>query len=215
MKAGINYHKEMEKLLLELEKEGRFPSLLLHSCCAPCSTACLERLAEAFRLTVFYYNPNIWPPEEYEKRVREEERLCTVFPAREPIRFLEGSYDRETFLKTVKGLESLPEGGERCERCFRLRLFEAARAAAEGGFDFFTTTLTLSPLKDADLLNRIGREAGERFQVAWLPCDFKKKDGFLRSIALSEEYGLYRQDYCGCEFSLRERREQKERLSAP
>lgn len=206
-----NYQKELERFLLAWEKEDRIPHLLLHACCAPCSSYVLEYLAQYMQITVFFYNPNITRTEEYRKRVEEEKRLIRELPAKYPVAFLEGSYEPEQFFEAVKGLEKEPEGGKRCEVCFKLRLEEAARIAAEnGGFDFFTTSLTISPLKNADLLNEVGEAAGEKYGIPFLPSDFKKKNGYKRSIELSREYDLYRQDYCGCIFSERERQLQKE-----
>lgn len=206
-----NYQKELERFLLAWEKEDRIPHLLLHACCAPCSSYVLEYLAQYMQITVFFYNPNITRPEEYRKRVEEEKRLIRELPAKYPVAFLEGSYEPEQFFEAVKGLEKEPEGGKRCEVCFKLRLEEAARVATEnGGFDFFTTSLTISPLKNADLLNEVGEAAGEKYGIPFLPSDFKKKNGYKRSIELSREYDLYRQDYCGCIFSERERQLQKE-----
>ncbi len=206
-----NYQKELERFLLAWEKEDRIPHLLLHACCAPCSSYVLEYLAQYMQITVFFYNPNITRTEEYRKRVEEEKRLIRELPAKYPVAFLEGSYEPEQFFEAVKGLEKEPEGGKRCEVCFKLRLEEAARIAAENGdFDFFTTSLTISPLKNADLLNEVGEAAGEKYGIPFLPSDFKKKNGYKRSIELSREYDLYRQDYCGCIFSERERQLQKE-----
>ena len=202
----INYQKELDRIL-EV-RSGELPSLLLHSCCAPCSSYVLEYLSEYFRITVFYYNPNIYPEEEYHHRVEEQIRLISEMPLAHPVQFLEGHFDPQEYYDAVRGLEQIPEGGARCHACFRLRLEETARKAAEKRFDYFTTTLTISPLKDASVLNRIGREAGEKYGAVWLPSDFKKKDGYRRSVSLSREYGLYRQDYCGCVFSKREREEQ-------
>ncbi|MDO5424362.1 MAG: epoxyqueuosine reductase QueH [Eubacteriales bacterium] len=200
-----NYQKELEKVLEETR--GSVPTLLLHSCCAPCSSRVLEYLSEYFRITVFYFNPNISPAQEYQKRVEEQKRLVREMPLRYPVSVMEGRYEPKEFFEAVRGLEQIPEGGLRCEACFRLRLSEAARVAAEGGFDYVTTTLTISPLKNAEALNRIGRECAGQYGAAWLPSDFKKKDGYKRSIELSAQYGLYRQDYCGCVFSKRERQE--------
>lgn len=200
-----NYQKELESLTEKLEKEKRMPTLLLHSCCAPCSSYVIEYLSRYFEITVFYYNPNIFPAEEYWKRVEEQKRFIEQIECQNPIRFLEGTFDPERFYAMAEGLEEIPEGGERCFRCYRLRLEETARRAAEGKFDYFTTTLTISPLKNVEKLNEIGEETADIYQVAFLNSDFKKKNGYKRSIELSREYGLYRQDYCGCEFSLRER----------
>ena len=200
-----NYQKELEAVLKKLPKEEeKVPTLLLHSCCAPCSSYCLEYLSDCFEITIFYFNPNIYPEEEYRKRVEEQKRLAKELPARHPIHVIEGTYEPKQFYEAVKGLEKIPEGGERCFACFALQLKEAARLAAERGFDFFTTTLTISPLKNAGKLNEIGEELSQIYKVEHLPSDFKKKNGYRRSVELSAEYGLYRQNYCGCVFSKRE-----------
>lgn len=201
-----NYQKELDKKILEFQREEKVPSLFLHSCCAPCSSYCLEYLTEYFSITVFYYNPNIFPAEEYDDRIHEQERLIKELNekgVKNKIRLVCGEYRPEVFYEAVKGLEKEPEGGERCTKCFELRLYESARLAKEGGFDYFTTTLTISPLKDAERLNRIGEEAGAKFGIAFLNSDFKKKNGYRRSIDLSKEHSLYRQDYCGCVYSRR------------
>ncbi len=200
-----NYQKELEAIIKQNENRSRVPRLFLHSCCGPCSSYVLEYLSQYFEITVFYYNPNISPKEEYEKRVQEQQRLIEQMPAVYPIHMEAGPYEPERFYEAAKGLEQEPEGGTRCERCFRLRLEETARRAAEGGFDYFTTTLTISPLKNADVLNEIGEVVSALYPVKHLPSDFKKKNGYKRSVELSAEYGLYRQDYCGCEFSRRDR----------
>ncbi len=209
-----NYQKELDRILDRLEQEGKVPSLLLHSCCAPCSSYVLEYLSRYFSITVFYFNPNIYPPEEYGEREREQERLIAEMDVCHPVRFLKGTYDPDVFYRTVKGLEKEPEGGGRCTECFRLRLREAAGQAAAGGYDFFATTLTISPLKDARRLNDIGEEEGRAAGVAFLPSDFKKRNGYKRSLELSALHHLYRQDYCGCVFSREERRRQKEETEA-
>lgn len=196
-----NYQRELEHILAECEKESRVPRLLLHSCCAPCSSYVLEYLSRYFSITVFYYNPNIYPPQEYQKRVQEQQHLITELPVLHPVTLQEGTYEPDRFFAMAKGLEQVPEGGERCFRCFRLRLEEAAKVAREGAYDYFTTTLTISPLKNAGRLNEIGEEVGRLYGVRHLPSDFKKKNGYKRSIELSREYGLYRQDYCGCVYS--------------
>ena len=193
-------------MIQKLTEDGRTPRLLLHSCCAPCSSYVLEYLSEYFSITVFYYNPNIYPPEEFGKRVEEQERLIRELPAKHPVSFLEGPYEPERFYEMAKGLEQIPEGGERCFRCYRLRLLETAQMARAGGLDYFTTTLSLSPLKNAQKLNEIGARLAEEYGVPYLFSDFKKRNGYKRSTELSAEYGLYRQDYCGCVYSLRERR---------
>ncbi len=228
-----NLQKELDRII-ETETAG-CPTLLLHSCCAPCSSYVMEYLSQYFRITVLYYNPNIYPEQEYWKRVAEERRLIEemgekgVFP--NPVRLIEGRFDSREFYEAVRGLEQIPEGGVRCAACFRLRLEETARIAGgqavdDAGacrglenpddgehhagaerYDYFTTTLTISPLKNAQVINEIGEALAEEYQVKWLPCDFKKRNGYKRSVELSAEYGLYRQDYCGCVFSKREREE--------
>lgn len=205
----LNYQKEMEKILTRITKEQKVPRLLLHSCCAPCSSYVLEYLSEFFEITIFYYNPNISPESEYRKRVEEQRRLISELSVKYPVSFAEGNYDYPKFLELSKGLEAVPEGGERCFKCYRLRLTEAARVAKEGGYDYFTTTLSISPLKKADKLNEIGGELAEQYGVPYLFSDFKKRNGYKRSIELSREYGLYRQDYCGCGYSKAEREMQK------
>ena len=196
-----NYQKELEKHLAELERQVPKPSLLLHSCCAPCSSYVLEYLSKYFEITVLYYNPNIYPPEEYALREQEEEELIRQMPFVHKVQMVRGRYEPDEFYEAVKGLEREPEGGRRCEKCYELRLREAARQARDGGFDFFATTLTISPLKPAGKLNEIGEQAGKEYKAAYLPSDFKKKNGYKRSVELSGEYGLYRQNYCGCIYS--------------
>ncbi len=198
-----NYQRELDALIEDNEKRGLVPRLLLHSCCAPCSSYCLEYLARYFGITILYYNPNITNAEEYRKRVSEQRRLISELPVKNAVTFAEGEYVPEDFYAAAKGLEHVPEGGERCFKCYRLRLEYAARYAAEHGFDYFCTTLSISPLKNAAKLNEIGAELSGIYKVTWLPSDFKKKGGYQRSIELSREYGLYRQNYCGCEFSKR------------
>ncbi len=199
-----NYQKELERIIASIP-EGNVPTLLLHSCCAPCSSYVLEYLSDYFAVTVLYYNPNIYPEEEFRHRADEQKRLIETLSSKHPVRFIEGRFDSREFYDAVRGLEHIPEGGERCHACFRLRLEETARIAAENEFDYFTTTLTISPLKNAAALNKIGEETASHFGIAWLPSDFKKKNGYKRSVELSSEYGLYRQDYCGCVFSKKER----------
>lgn len=207
MKPNRNFQKELEAIIEQNRKNGIVPSLLLHSCCAPCSSYCLEYLSRYFKITVLYYNPNLFPAGEYERRVSEQKKLVSALPAKYPVTLVEMKGEPEEFYSAVKGLEHIREGGERCFACFKLRLERAARYAKENGFDFFTTTLTISPLKNAQKLNEIGEAAGVKFGVRHLPSDFKKKDGYKRSVELSKVYGLYRQDYCGCVFSKREREE--------
>ena len=206
----INYQKELDKVIEVLQRQGWVPRLLLHSCCAPCSSYVLEYLSRYFEITVFYYNPNIYPPEEFRKRVEEQKRLIAQLPAEHPISFLDGPYEPERFYEMARGLEQIPEGGERCFKCYRLRLSETAEMARAGKYDYFTTTLSISPLKNAEKLNEIGGQLAKDYGVDYLYSDFKKRNGYKRSTELSREYGLYRQDYCGCVFSMRERRAQQE-----
>lgn len=196
-----NYQKLLEKTLEGIQKEGKIPRLLLHSCCAPCSSYVLEYLSEYFDITVFYYNPNIYPETEYQERVEEQKRLIQAMNTKREVHFLEGDYCPQDFYNMVKGHEKDPEGGERCFLCYEMRLREGAQAAKAGGFDYFTTTLSISPLKNAQKLNEIGIRLGEEYGVPYLQSDFKKKNGYKRSVELSEEYGLYRQNYCGCVYS--------------
>ncbi|MCR5343989.1 MAG: epoxyqueuosine reductase QueH [Butyrivibrio sp.] len=223
----VNYAKELEKKIQQFQKEGRYPKLLLHACCAPCSSYSLEYLRQYFDITVFFYNPNIMNEPEYVKRVEEEKRLIAEYnrqveegnfegmhsdASARKIEIIEGVHNVADFLKAVKGLEKCPEGGDRCTKCFELRLEESAKIAKEHGFEFFTTTLTISPLKDAERLNRIGSEMGDKYGVSFLPSDFKKKEGYKRSIELSHMFDLYRQDFCGCEFSRQERLSQTQNI---
>lgn len=196
-----NYQRELEEIIKKKQADGQIPKLLLHSCCAPCSSYVIEYLSSYFKILVFYYNPNLYPDEEYEKRVKEQMRFIQAFPAKHPVEFLSGDFEKERFYEAVKGLEQEPEGGARCFACYRLRLTETARTAKRLGMDYFTTTLSISPLKNAVKLNEIGEELAEEYGVAYLPSDFKKKNGYHRSVELSKEYGMYRQDYCGCIFS--------------
>lgn len=200
-----NYQRELDRILETIPRGEK--RLFLHSCCAPCSSYVLEYLSAYFLITVFYFNPNISPQEEYMHRLAEQKHLIDCFNregGRYPIQVLEGEYAPEHFFDMARGLEHCPEGGERCEGCFKLRLEETARQALAAGADYFTTTLSISPLKNAPLLNRIGEEMADTYGVPWLPSDFKKKNGYKRSVELSAEYELYRQDYCGCVFSKRD-----------
>lgn len=201
-----NYQKALDETIARHEKAGERPTLLLHACCAPCSSYVLEYLSRYFRITVLNYNPNISPEKEFRLRAEEIERLAREmeFPSERP-EVVTWRYDPERFYEAVRGYENAPEGGERCEICFRLRLSEAAEYARKGGFDYFTTTLSISPLKNAALLNAIGGELAEKYGVQYLYSDFKKRNGYKRSIELSRAHGLYRQDYCGCVFSKNER----------
>ena len=208
--SSRNYAKELERLIQKLQQEGRVPRLLLHACCAPCSSAVLEYLSQYFAITLLYYNPNIAPLEEYQKREAELRRLVSQMKFIHPVELLPCQYDGQAFVQAARGLEGEPEGGKRCEACFRLRLRYAAQEAARLRFDYYTTTLSISPMKNAPLLNQLGEEIGREFGVAHLPSDFKKKDGYKRSVQLSKEYDLYRQDYCGCAFSKAQRQREKE-----
>lgn len=205
---NANFFKQYENEVASLG--GRKPKLLLHVCCAPCSSHSLEEVARFFDVTVFFYNPNITDQREYVFRRDELKRLLRQMPEASGTGFIEGKYEPERFLSAVKGLENEPEGGKRCKVCFSLRLAEAAKVAKEQGFEYVTTTLTISPLKNAALLNEIGALQAQKEGVKWLPSDFKKKDGYKRSVELSRQYGLYRQDYCGCEFSKNPEKQQKE-----
>lgn len=195
--------RQLDELLDELEQEQKVPDLLLHSCCGPCSTYVIEYLSCFFRITVFYYNPNIDPEDEYRFRAKEQKRFIESFPTKYPVRFVEGEYEPARYYETVSGLEDEPEGGRRCEQCFRLRLTKTAQKAAQLGADYFATTLTISPQKNVELLNRLGNEIGDAYNVTYLPSEFRKKNGYLRSTQLSAEYHMYRQDFCGCKFSIR------------
>lgn len=196
-----NLQKELDGIIQQAEKEGKHPKLLLHVCCAPCASYCLEYLSEHFDITVLYANSNIDDPPEYQKRTAEVRRLVEEMPCAASTEVMEGTYDPGHFHELVKGHEKDPEGGERCGICFEMRLRETARIAREKKFDYFATSLTISPLKDAERLCRIGEKAGEEYGIPYLPSDFKKKGGYQRSVELSGQYSLYRQNYCGCSFS--------------
>ncbi|MBE5985007.1 MAG: epoxyqueuosine reductase QueH [Paenibacillaceae bacterium] len=200
-----NYQKELDQIIEEIKVQNKVPRLLIHSCCAPCSSYVLEYLSQYFEITVYFYNPNIYPPLEYMRRVEEQDRLIQEMNFVHPVTLQTGAYEPQEFYRIVEGLEKEPEGGLRCFRCYELRLQEAAKIAQAGKFDYFTTTLSISPLKNADKLNEIGEKLGREYRVAYLPSDFKKKNGYKRSVELSKEHDLYRQDYCGCVFSQRER----------
>lgn len=198
-----NYQLVLDTELERISGSGKTPTLLLHSCCGPCSSYVLEYLTRWFRITVFYFNPNIYPESEFDKRAETQRQLLRSAGYENPVDLTVPNYDESPFLSAVSGLENEPEGGARCLRCFELRLGETARAARDGGFDYFTTTLSVSPHKNAEALNSIGLAMGERYGVQYLCSDFKKRNGYKRSIELSSLYGLYRQDYCGCRFSVR------------
>lgn len=209
----INYEILMEQQLKEIEKTGIKPKLLLHSCCAPCSSAILEFLQNYFDITVYFYNPNITFEEEYYKRLNEQREYHEKRGY--SIKVIEGNYNpKEDFFKQVKGLEDRKEGGERCFKCYTLRMEATAQKAKELGFDYFSTVLSISPLKNAQWINEIGEELSEKYGIKFLNGDFKKKNRYLRSTEISREYELYRQDYCGCVFSKMEREaKEKEKLT--
>lgn len=210
----VNYQKKLDELLEQLPKDGKKPTLLLHSCCAPCSSYVLEYLNRYFHIILFYYNPNISPKEEFKKRTDELKRLINEMPMEDKPELIVGRYEPQEFYEIAKGLENLPEGGERCFKCYRLRLEESAKLARELGADYFTTTLSISPYKNAQKLGEISAELGEIYGVNTLPADFKKKGGYKRSIELSAQYSLYRQDYCGCVYSKAERDRIKEQKNS-
>ncbi len=201
----MNYQKELEKILKNNMEKSFVPTLLLHSCCGPCSSYVLEYLSNYFKITIIYYNPNIYPEEEYLKRKKEQQELIKKLPVKYPVSFMESTYDSKEFFSISRGLENLKEGEERCFKCYNLRMEQTAKKAKEYNFDYFTTTLSVSPYKNSNILNEIGKKLEEKYQVKYLYSDFKKKNGYKRSIELSKIYDLYRQDYCGCVYSKIER----------
>lgn len=205
----MNYQQILDKTINELQLNNKVPKLLIHSCCAPCSSYCLEYLSEYFNITVLYYNPNIFPKEEYMYRMEELRRFIEKFPAKHPISLVETDYTPEDFYEIAKGLEQEPEGGKRCTLCYRLRLEYAAKVARELKADYFTTTLSISPLKDSRRLNTIGEELGQIYEVPYLLSDFKKRNGYKRSVELSKEYDMYRQNFCGCVYSMQEMKQRE------
>lgn len=204
-----NYQLLLDNIIKENEKKNIVPTLLLHSCCGPCSSYCLEYLSNYFKITIFYYNPNIYPSEEYFFRVDEQKKLIDKLNCKYPVNMIVGKYDVERFYKIVKGMEKMKEGSKRCHLCYELRLKEAAILAKNENFDYFTTTLTISPYKNSSILNEIGKKIEQEVGVKHLPSDFKKRNGYKRSVELSVMFGMYRQDYCGCIFSKMEREEIK------
>lgn len=197
----INYQKQLDQTLLTLGENNK---LLLHSCCGPCSSYCLEYLSDYFEITVFYYNPNIYPLEELDLRIEEQKKVIANLKTKYPIRLIVADHDPQLFYRAVRGYENLGENSLRCEKCYTLRLQEAAETADRYAFDYFTTTLSISPHKDSQVINRIGGEIAERYQAQYLFSDFKKKNGFKRSVELTKRFGIYRQEYCGCVFSKKE-----------
>ncbi len=202
---NINYQKELDKIIEKEQLNNNIPTLLLHSCCAPCSSYVLEYLSKYFKITVLYYNPNIFPEEEYIKRMNEQKKFISEINTINKVTFMEDKYDPKEFFNIARGLEHEKERGARCHKCYRLRMEEAANIACKNNFDYFTTTLSISPYKDSKVLNEIGIELGKEYNVKYLYADFKKKEGYKRSIELSKLYNLYRQDYCGCIYSKQER----------
>ena len=209
MEKSISYKDLLNKELSKIKEAGITPRLLLHSCCAPCSSYVLEYLTEYFDITVYYYNPNISPMGEYEKRIAEQKRLISEMKFKNSVSFIEGTYNHDEFISLTRGLENLPEGGERCSLCYEMRLEAAAQKAAEINADYFTTTLSVSPYKNTAKLNTIGLKLAMEYGIPYLVSDFKKNNGYKRSIELSTEYGLYRQNFCGCIFSKKEAEERR------
>lgn len=205
----INYQNQLDRIIENIDPDNP-PRLLLHSCCAPCSSYTLEYLSRYFDITVYYFNPNISPKQEFDKRFEEQKRLISQMPFKNSVTLVEGDYNYDDFLEIAKGLENVPEGGERCFRCYKMRLENTARLAKEQGFDYFCTTLSISPLKNSQKINELGFEIEEKYGVKWLPSDFKKREGYKRSIQLSREYSLYRQNFCGCVFSKNQQGESNE-----
>lgn len=206
----INYQKFLDRTIEEIKKEKKVPTLLLHSCCAPCSTYTIEYLSEYFKITILYYNPNIYPTDEYYKRVNEQIKFIKKFPTKHKVDIIVGEYDTKLFIdviKKVKNFDKMKEGNDRCTFCYNLRLEEAAIVAKKYKFDYFTTTLSVSPFKNEQIINKLGGYLQNRYKVSYLFSDFKKNNGYKRTIELSNEYDIYRQDFCGCIFSLKERDE--------
>ena len=197
-----NYDKLLENIILKHKEQGEVPRVILHSCCAPCSSYVIEYLSRYFYLTVFYYNPNISPREEYDKRKNEQVRFIKEMNTKYNVDIIDCDYDNDLYEERIKGLENEPERGRRCDVCFKLRLEKTAYRAKELGYNYFATTLTVSPYKNAYLINEIGLDIGDKLGVKYLVSDFKKKNGYKRSIELSKEYNLYRQNYCGCKYSI-------------
>lgn len=216
MKENVNYQLELDKILKvicqDMQGGKKPPTLLLHSCCAPCSSYVLEYLSQYFAITVFYYNPNISEADEYKKRVVEQQRLIKELPVKNPVQFMEGNYNPAEYDEAIKGLEDLGERSKRCYECYKLRLKQTAQLAKKEGFDYFTTTLSISPYKNAGWLNEIGIMLASELQIKYLCADFKKKNGYKRSIELSAEYKLYRQDFCGCKYSKEEEMKRKQAM---
>lgn len=201
----MNFQLKTDEQINSIVQLGNTPKLLLHSCCAPCSSYVIEYLSEYFELCVLYYNPNIYPAQEYQKRLDEQRRLISLMKTKNPISIIEIGYNSDEFYQACSGLENAPEGGIRCEKCIALRMEKAAALAKSKGFDYFTTTLSVSPHKNALFINQTGQVLEKKYDVKYLYADFKKREGYKRSIQLSTEYNLYRQNYCGCEFSIHDK----------
>ena len=201
MNTKINYQRVLENTLSEIKNKNIKPHLMMHSCCAPCSSYVLEYLNAYFKITVFYYNPNIFPIEEFEFRFNEQKRLIDEMGLSGEVEIIKGKWETDEFFSLAKGMENDKEGSERCFKCYRQRLLKTAEIAKKYGCDYFCTTLTISPYKNAEKLNEIGKEISEEYGINYLYSDFKKNNGYKRSIELSKIYGLYRQDYCGCIYS--------------
>lgn len=199
-----NYQLVLDEIITTITNNNEVPKLLLHSCCAPCSSYVILYLSQYFEITVFFYNPNIIPNIEYKKRLEEQIRLIETVTTKYPITFIEGDYDNNLFLEQVKGLEKEPEGSTRCFKCYQLRLSTTAQLASTSNYDYFTTTLTVSPYKNANKINEIGKTLEKKYNIKYLYSDFKKRNGYKESIKLSEKYNLYRQQYCGCQFTPKE-----------
>ena len=208
---STNYQLILDDTLKKILGSGKTPTLFLHACCAPCSSYVLEYLSGYFNIIIYFYNPNISPESEFIRRTHELQRLINTMPLKNEVKFIEGEYDSSVFFDMAKGMEDMREGGERCFKCYRLRLEQTAIMAKEYGADYFTTTLSISPHKNAQKLNEIGTELSAEFGIAYLYSDFKKRNGYKRSCELSKEYDLYRQDYCGCVFSKKEAEERNKK----
>ncbi len=206
----MNYNLLMEQEIERIKESGKTPTILLHSCCAPCSSHVISTLIPFFNITILYYNPNIEPLEEYKKRKEEEIRFINEFPHQNKLDIIDCDYDNDKYHEIIKGLENEPEGGARCMKCYYQRMEMTAKTAKEKGYDYFATTLTVSPLKNSKKLNEIGKSLEDKYKIKYLFSDFKKKNGYKHSIELSKKYNLYRQDYCGCIYSKEEREKQKQ-----
>lgn len=205
-----NYQLKTDEIIQKINKEEKVPKLLLHSCCAPCSSYVLSYLSSYFQITVFYYNPNIYPEEEYQKRKKQQIRFIKEFKTKYPVDYLDCDYKPNEFFDTVKGLEKEKEGNERCTKCYYMRMKETAKQASLYQYDYFSTTLSVSPYKNADKINKIGSVLEKEYHIPFLYADFKKRNGYKQSISLSKEYQLYRQNYCGCVFSKQASLEKKD-----